>query len=248
MKSPPPITALIVDDEALARRLLREYLAPHSEIGVIAECDNGLDALEQIATRKPNLVFLDVQMPGLNGLEVLEASGRRAGVIFTTAHDEFALKAFDFHAVDYLLKPFSRQRFEDALAKARLTIPGATAPLGDLVADQTRRMQRLLVPVRGRVEIVPVEDIDYVEAQDDYVSIHAGVRALLKTQTLSELEKELDPRCFLRIHRSYLLNLARLKAVERASKDSFNARLLDGRSLPISRSGLERIRERLPEI
>ena len=241
-------SALIVDDEVLARRLLREYLAPHRDVTILGECDNGLDAVEQITAAKPDLVFLDVQMPGLNGLEVLQASGRRGGVIFTTAHDEFALQAFDVHAVDYLLKPFSRQRFDEALDKARAARPRAETAVGALVAAATRQAQRLLVPVRGRMEVVAIEDIDYVEAQDDYISIHAGARALLKTQSLGELAQELDPQRFVRIHRSYLLNLARLKAVERAGKDSWCAVLHEGQRLPISRSGMERVRALLPGI
>jgi len=242
------LTALLVDDEPLARRLLREYLAPHADIAIVGECDNGLAALEQISALQPDLVFLDVQMPGLTGLEVLEASGRRQGVIFTTAHDEFALRAFDFHAVDYLLKPFSRQRFEEALGKARALNVSSAESLANLLAAQARRMQRLLVPVRGRVEVVAVEDVDYVEAQDDYISIHAGPRALLKTQGLSDLERELDPENFVRIHRSFLLNIRRLKAIERAGKDSVLAVLHQGARLPISRSGMERIRALLPNL
>lgn len=246
--SKKPLSVLLVDDEALARRLLREYLAPHQDICVLSECDNGLAAVEQIAALKPDLVFLDVQMPGLTGIEVLEASGRRSGVIFTTAHDEFALKAFDFHAVDYLLKPFSRQRFDQALDKARASNLRDGGAVNSLVVAEARQAQRLLVPVRGRVEVVAVQDIDYIEAQDDYINIHAGSRALLKTQSLSEVERELDPASFVRIHRSFLLNLSRLKAVERAAKDSVFAVLHQGARLPISRSGMERIRALLPGI
>ncbi len=246
--STKPLGILLVDDEALARSLLREYLTPQQDIRILGECDNGLTAVEQIAALKPDLIFLDVQMPGLNGLEVLEASGRRGGVIFTTAHDEFALSAFDFHAVDYLLKPFSRQRFDQALDKARASHLRDSGAVNALVAAEARRALRLLVPVRGRVEVVAVEDIDYIEAQDDYINIHAGPRALLKTQSLSEVEGELDPASFVRIHRSFLLNLKRLKAVERAAKDSIFAVLHQGARLPISRSGMERIRALLPGI
>ncbi|MBI3149172.1 MAG: response regulator transcription factor [Betaproteobacteria bacterium] len=237
-----PAGVLIVDDEFLARRIVREFLAPHADLIILGECENGLEALERISALAPDLVFLDVQMPGINGIEVLEASGRRGGVIFTTAHDEFALRAFDFHAVDYLLKPFSRERFDAALDRARQARASAQASLGRLVAAETERLHRLLVPVRGRVEVVPVEQIDYIEAQDDYIAIHTQGRALLKNQSLADLEAQLDPQGFLRIHRSYLVNIARLKAVERTGKDTLVACLSDGTRLPISRRGHERIR------
>jgi two-component system LytT family response regulator len=166
-------TALIIDDEELARRLVREYLRTHDDIEIIGECENGLQAVGEIERCNPNLIFLDIQMPKLSGLEVLAETGRRSGVIFTTAYDEYALKAFELHAIDYLLKPFSQQRFDDALTQARLQLgrePQAKA-LTQLIA--TTHLTRILIRDRGHTHVVAVENVEYVEAQDDYIQIHA---------------------------------------------------------------------------
>jgi two-component system LytT family response regulator len=248
MNTERSLSLLLVDDEALARGLLREYLAGREDFRIVGECANGLEAVEAIGRETPDLVLLDVQMPGLTGIEVLEATGRRGGVIFTTAYDEYALKAFDFQAIDYLLKPFTRERFFAALERARASLGAPSAALSQLVAADTARAERLLVPMRGRMEVVKVDEIDYVEAEDDYINIHAGGRTLMKTQSLSELAAELDSARFARIHRSYLLNLARLTSLERPSKDSVLACLADGTRLPVSRKGVERLRELLPDL
>jgi two-component system LytT family response regulator len=242
-----PLTVLIVDDEMLARRLVREFLKPHADVQIIGECENGQQAVEAIQAQQPQLVFLDIQMPKLSGLEVLGVTGRDHGVIFTTAYDQYALKAFDHHAVDYLLKPFSQARFDEALAQARKTLRQPAPQLQQLAAAGTGdRLERILVRDRGQVHIVPVDSVDYVEAQDDYIAIHFGGRTLLKTQRLSDLETQLDPRQFVRVHRSYLINLARLKSIERPSKDSQAALLADGTQVPISRAGHDRLKELLP--
>jgi two-component system LytT family response regulator len=236
---------LIVDDEELARRLTREYLRHHNDINIISECENGLEAVQAITEHNPDLIFLDIQMPKLSGLEVLELTGRSSGVIFTTAYDQYALKAFDLHAVDYLLKPFSQQRFDEALDKARKML-GQTAPeLQKLLAQPVTKLERLLIRDRGQVHIIPVDKIDYIEAQDDYINIHSGGKAILKTQSLSELETQLDSSKFVRIHRSYVIGLNALKSIERVGKDGYVAVLHNGVQLPISRSGYERIKTRL---
>jgi two-component system LytT family response regulator len=184
-------------------------------------------------------------MPKLSGLEVLELTGRNSGVIFTTAYDQYALKAFDMHAVDYLLKPFSQHRFDEALDKARKML-GQTAPeLQNLLAQPVATLERLLVRDRGQVHIIPVDKIEYIEAQDDYINIHSGDKAILKTQRLSEVETQLDNSKFVRIHRSYIISLDALKNIERANKDGYVAVLQNGTQLPISRSGYERIKVRL---
>ncbi|UTH73549.1 LytTR family DNA-binding domain-containing protein [Chromobacterium sp. IIBBL 290-4] len=237
------IRALIADDEALARRLIVEYLHAHGDISVAAECDNGLEAARLIGTLQPDLVFLDIQMPKLTGLEVLEATGRRHGVVFTTAYDQHALQAFDLHAVDYLLKPFSQARFDAALKRARALLSAPQAALEPLVTEAATRLERIVIRDREQIHIVPVEKIDYIEAQDDYVAIHAEGRSYLKNQRLSELEEKLDRRAFLRVHRSYLINLSCVQAIERSGKDNHVARLRGGASVPISRAGYERIRE-----
>ncbi|HYD82114.1 MAG TPA: LytTR family transcriptional regulator DNA-binding domain-containing protein [Paucimonas sp.] len=237
------LKALIVDDEELARRLVREYLQTHPDIEIAGECENGLEAARDIGALAPDLVFLDIQMPKLTGLEVLELTGRRSGVIFTTAYDEFALKAFDLHAVDYLLKPFSQERFDEALARARKLIGQVQPALDSLIAGAAERIDRILIRDREQVHVVPVERIDYLEAQDDYVAVNTTEgKTYLKRQRLSELEEKLDPRTFVRLHRSYIVNIAQLQAIEQQGKDGHAARLRSGKRIPISRTGYERIK------
>lgn len=236
------LRALIIDDEDLARRLTKEYLRSHSDIQVVAECENGIEAVDAITEHQPDLIFLDIQMPKLNGFEVLEATGRKDGVIFTTAYDQYALKAFDQHAIDYLLKPYSQQRFDEALSKARKLL-GQTNPAVQALLVQTNALpERLTVRDRGQTHVIPVAQIDYIEAQDDYVQIYFAGKSLLKTQSLSDLEKQLDPAAFVRIHRSTIIRLQALKCLERASKDSYQAVMHNGINLPISRSGYDRIK------
>ncbi|WP_036664958.1 LytR/AlgR family response regulator transcription factor [Paludibacterium yongneupense] len=235
------LSALIADDEALARHLIRDYLSRHIDIELVAECDNGLQAAKAIAERTPDLVFLDIRMPKLDGLEVLELTGRRSGVIFTTAYDAHALQAFDLHAVDYLLKPFSQTRFDEALHKARSLLGHAASAL-DTLLQSAPPLKRVLIRDRDQVQILAVESIDYIEAQDDYIAICAGGKVYLKTQSLADIEARLDPQLFVRVHRSYLINLARLQAIERHGRDGHAACLQGGKRIPISRAGYERIR------
>ena len=237
-----PMRVLIVDDEPLARRLLREYLGCHADIEIVGESEHGQDAVRDIAALQPDLVFLDIQMPGLTGLEVLELTGRRHGVIFTTAYEQHALKAFDLHAVDYLLKPFSQARFDEALAKARLRSRFVGSGGRESHAARTR-LTRILIRERNQVQVLSLEQIEYVQAQDDYVSFRCAGRDHLKTQSLSELAGQLDPAQFVRVHRSYLLNIAHLKSLERPTKDSFAAVTRSGQQVPVSRAGYERLKE-----
>ena len=244
MTSSTSLRALIVDDEDLARHLIREYLMGHADIEVIGECDNGLDAVRQIGALAPDLVFLDIQMPRLTGLEVLELTGRRAGVIFTTAYDEHAIKAFELHAVDYLLKPFSKSRFDDALARARTLHAPAQAPALDaLVARRTAPLERILIRDREQVHVIAIDQVECIEAQGDYLAVHAGGKCHLKPQRISEIEEQLDPTRFLRVHRSFIISLAYLQAIERPGPDRHAARLRSGKRVPISRSGYEKLRE-----
>ena len=239
------LRALIVDDEELARRLVREYLAAHEDVEIVGECENGVDAVRQIGELAPDLVFLDIQMPRLSGLEVLELTGRRSGVIFTTAYDEHAIKAFELHAVDYLLKPFSRARFDDALARARaLHAPAAPAAgIDALVARKDAPIERILIRDRDQVHVVAVESVECIEAQGDYLAVLAEGRTLLKAQRISEMEEQLDPKSFLRVHRSFIINLAFLQGLERQGTERYFARLRSGKRVPISRSGYERLRK-----
>jgi len=247
---PERLRVLLVDDEAPARSLLREYLGAHPDTEVIGECANGFEAVKAIAEQRPDLVFLDVQMPKLDGFEVLELVAAEPGapaVIFCTAYDEYALRAFEVHAVDYLLKPFSRERLAEALARARARQTPRPAPgaLRETARPGGGPIERVVIRDGANVHVVPVEKIDYVEAQDDYVAFRTGGRSLLKEQPLADVEAQLDPRRFVRIHRSYLLNIERLAKVELYAKDSRIAILTDGTKLPLSRSGYQRLQQLL---
>jgi two-component system LytT family response regulator len=246
--------AVIVDDEELARALLREYVESSTGIEILAECANGFEAVKAISEKKPDLVFLDVQMPKLDGFEVLELIGQEVAVIFVTAFDQYAMRAFDEHAVDYLLKPFSLERFQKALERARRRLGENASPIPKgpqaLPATELARaarspreyLQRIVVKDGARVHIIPVERLDYAEAQDDYVSLHSQGKAYLKEQTISSLEAALDPERFVRIHRSVIVNLERVEKIEPYAKDSRVAVLSDGAQLPVSRAGYERLR------
>jgi two-component system LytT family response regulator len=237
------LTALIADDEPLARRLLAEYLRPHADIRVVAEADQGLAAARAITDLKPDLVFLDIQMPKLTGLEVLELTGRRDGVVFTTAHDQHALRAFELHAVDYLLKPFAQDRFDAALERARRLIGQPAPGLDALVAPASPRLSRVLVRDGDGLQVLLVDDIAYVEAQADNVAFHAHGREHLKAQRISELETQLDPVRFVRVHRSFIINLAQLQGLEKTDSDAYIARMKNGKRIPVSRTGYERLRQ-----
>jgi len=251
---------VIVDDEELARQVLREFLTAHPEIEIAAECANGFEAVKSVAELKPDLVFLDVQMPKLDGFEVLELIGTAAAVIFVTAHDNYAIRAFEVHAVDYLLKPFGCDRFEAALTRAKNRLssassaaisptaqPARPAPSPSELAAAARPPAQYLdrIPVRDgtRVFIIPIAKLDYAEAQDDYIALCSESKKHLKQQTISSLESALDPSRFLRIHRSYIVNLERVARIEPYGKDSHIAVLHNGTQLPVSRAGYARLRE-----
>lgn len=240
------IQAIIVDDEVLARSIIREYLTAHPEVQIVAECSNGFEAVKAVTELKPQLAFLDVQMPKLSGFEVLELIETDLAVIFITAYEQYAVKAFEVHAVDYLLKPFSRERFDEALARAqeklsrqevlpRLDIIEAARPKGETI-------ERVLVRDGSRVFVIPAEKIDYIEAQDDYVAIKAEGKLHLKKQRLANLESLLDAKRFVRIHRSYILNVERLARLELYAKDSRRAILKDGTQLQVSRTGYDKLK------
>lgn len=238
---------IIVDDEHLARALLREYLAAHSDIDIVAECANGFEAVKAITELQPDLVLLDIQMPKLNGFEVVELAGSATRYLFVTAFDQYALKAFEVRAVDYLLKPFSQQRFDAALASARaLVAPGerVAAVLRD-VQQRATPLERLLIRDGARVHVVACADIEVIEAQDDYIEISALGKRWLKNQRLAELEAQLDPGRFVRVHRSYIVNLEKMQRIEALTKDSHACVMQDGRRVPVSRSGQQKLRELL---
>jgi two-component system LytT family response regulator len=247
--TPARLRAVVVDDEAAARALLREYLEAHPDIEIVAECANGFEAVKAVTELHPDLLFLDIQMPKLDGFEVLDLVGAGPAVVFVTAYDEHALRAFDAHAVDYLLKPFGPERLATALDRVRdrLTAQDRTT-VGEVLAAARRRdvpAHRILVRDGSKVHVVPVDALDYVEAQDDYVCLHAEGRRHLKEQTMTEMEAVLDPTRFVRIHRSVILNIERLARVEPYAKDSRVAILRDGTRLPVSRAGYARLNELL---
>jgi two-component system, LytTR family, response regulator len=244
------IGAVIVDDEELARGLAREMLKPHPEVRVLAECANGFEAVKAVSELKPDLLFLDIQMPKLDGFEVLELVGRDIAVIFTTAYDNYAMRAFDAHAVDYLLKPFSAARFETALERAKQRL-GQQGPDPSELAAAARPpdqfLERIVVKDGPAVHVIPVDKLDYVEAQDDYVALKSDKKTYLKQQTISSLESMLDPAQFIRIHRSHIVNLDRVAKIEAYTKDSKIAVLRDGTQLPVSRAGYARLKVLLGE-
>jgi two-component system LytT family response regulator len=237
---------LIVDDEHLARAVLREHLAAHADIEIVGECANGFEAVKAIAEFDPDLVFLDIQMPKLDGFEVAELVGDKTAWLFVTAYDQFALRAFEVHAVDYLLKPFGPERLAQALAHARRSVarPGQVRALAQEARQRKAQpIERILIRDGARVHVVPTRDIDYIEAQDDYVQIAAAGRRYLKAQRLSELEGQLDPALFLRIHRSWIVNLGAIVRIEPAGRDSHCAVLRGDVRAPISRSGYQKVRQ-----
>ena len=279
--SPNVIRVVIVDDESLARQLLREYLDADGRVEVVAECGNGFEAVKAITEHKPDLVFLDVQMPKLDGFEVLELIDPAVAVIFVTAYDEYAMRAFEARAVDYLLKPFGENRLWKALDRARELMsaqraendrqvqraenretqrapdreaegppranafPSSRAELAAAARPPDQRLERIVVRDGSKVHIVPVVKLDYVEAQDDYICLHSEKKRYLKQQTISVLESQLDPRDFVRIHRSYLVRLDRIARIEPYSKDSHVVVLTDGTQLSVSRAGHARLKELL---
>ena len=242
---------LIVDDEELARKLLREMLASHPEIEIVGECGNGMEAVKAVAEHEPELLFLDVQMPKLSGFDVLElVDPAGLAVIFVTAFDQYAMKAFDVHAVDYLLKPYSKERFEAALERAK-SQKAEKAPDAAALAATARPagqfLERIVVKDGTKVTLVPTAKLDYVEALDDYVSLATEGKKLLKQQTISSLEAALDPAVFVRIHRSFVVNFERVSRIEPYGRESKVAVLGNGVKLPVSRAGYERLRKVMGE-
>ena len=241
------ITAMIIDDEPLARSLVREYLKSHKEIEVVSECGDGFEGVKAIAQFKPDLLFLDIQMPKINGFEMLELVENPPSVIFTTAFDEYAMQAFERHAVDYLLKPYSQERFDRALSRLQSGWSGQapakqnTSELLQSVSPPEERL-RIVVKKGNNLVILPVQSVHYLEAFDDYVKIHTKEGFFLKKKTMSHYEKVLDPAQFVRVHRSYLLNLQELTRIEPAEKDNHIALLKSGIRIPLSQAGFGKLR------
>jgi two-component system, LytTR family, response regulator len=240
---------LVVDDEEPARRLLAEYLRAHPAWRIVAEAKNGLEALQLSKEQKPDLLLLDIQMPKLDGFEVLGLLPPEIAVIFTTAFDEYAVRAFEVHAVDYLLKPFSAERLAQALTRAEKRLGqrrSVTAPeLAQAARGPGTFLERLVIRDGAEILIIAASAIDFVRGQDDYVEVSHESRSSLTQQTLQSLENSLDPRQFVRVHRSYLLNVSRVARIEPWGQGSKMAVLHDGRNVPISRTGEARLRAAL---
>jgi two-component system LytT family response regulator len=236
---------LIADDEAPARAVLREMIAARPRLELVGEAGDGLEAVELAQARAPDLVLLDVQMPRLDGFEVLELLDRSIGVVFTTAYDQYALRAFEVNAVDYLLKPFTEARFAQALERAERRLGAQRPPSPSALASAARPAgsfaARLVIKDGARVELLQVAELDYARAQGDYVELVSGPRSWLKEQTLQDLEAALDPARFVRVHRSVLIQGDRLARIEPVSKDSKVAVLTTGARLPVSVTGLARL-------
>jgi two-component system LytT family response regulator len=238
---------IVVDDEEPARRLLIGYLENIGGVSVVAECANGFEAVKAVSEHEPDLLLLDIQMPKLDGFEVVELLERELPIIFVTAHDEHALRAFDVHAVDYLLKPCSEQRLVEALERARERIgrDEPPPPLEEVAAaarSEDEVLERILIRDGSDVRVIPADSVDYIEARDDAVAIHVGGTVHLKAQRLSTLEQRLDGKRFIRVHRSFILNIDRLRSIELYAKDSRIAILEDDTKVPVSRSGYSRLR------
>jgi two-component system LytT family response regulator len=241
-----PLRVLIVDDEEPARALLREYLGRAGGVEVAGECRNGFEAVKAVHELQPDLLFLDIQMPKLDGFEVLELLGRDLAVVFVTAFDEHAIRAFEVNAVDYVLKPVSPERVKVALERGRQRVAGRVPmPVAELAAAArtgSAPLARIAVRQGPRVHVIPTDRLDWVEAQDDYVGLRSEGKTHLKQQTLAELERSLDPARFVRIHRKYLLNLDRLARIDTEGGEPKAVVLTDGTRLPLSRSGYGRLK------
>lgn len=242
---------VIIDDEPLARSIVLEYLSACDDVTVLAECGDGFQGVKAIGQHKPDLVFLDIQMPKINGFEMLELLDQVPSVIFTTAFDEYAIKAFEANAVDYLLKPFSKERFDQALDKYRQSMQNrntsseSVIQMLDNAGKQPDEKNRIVVKNGSDISIVPVQDIMYIEAYDDYVKIFTKDTYYLKKKTMNYYEQVLDPSLFFRTHRSFIINLKELTKIEPLEKNTYLALLKNGKKIPLSRSGYLKLKETL---
>lgn len=237
--------AILIDDEPLARILIREYLQNHPDIEVIAECNDGFEGVKAVNQFRPDLLFLDIQMPKINGFEMLELLEQPPAVIFTTAFDEYAIKAFEAHAVDYLLKPFSQDRFDKAVEKFRQQAGQQKEATEKLLQDAPKlpsQSDRIVVKNGGKIKIIPVPSILYMEAADDYVRVVTPEGSFLKNRTMGFYEKHLPADTFVRIHRSYIINVQEITRIDPYEKESHLAVLKSNERLPVSKSGYQKLK------
>ncbi|QJB35580.1 LytTR family transcriptional regulator DNA-binding domain-containing protein [Chitinophaga oryzae] len=242
------IKAVIIDDEPLAREVVKEFLAAYPQVQLMQECNDGFEGLKAIQQHQPDIIFLDIQMPKITGFEMLELVENMPAVIFTTAFEEHALRAFEVHAVDYLLKPFSRDRFDKAFQKwmeQHNNNAAATAALLDTAAATPLQNNRVVIKINGKIKIIPVQDIHYLEAADDYVKIVTQEGSFLKNKTMSFFEQTLDPQQFTRVHRSFILNVNQVTRIDPYEKENHLAILRSGARVLVSKTGYPRLKAAL---
>jgi two-component system LytT family response regulator len=235
---------IIIDDEPLARSIVKEYLQKHPQMEVMQECNDGFEGVKAIQQHQPDLIFLDIQMPKINGFEMLELIEQPPAVIFATAFDEFAIKAFEAHAIDYLLKPFNQERFDKAIGKwmEKKTADKATQELLETASQSPSQSNRIVVKNGSKIKIIPVHDVLYLEAADDYVKVHTNEGYFLKNKTMNHFEQSLDGNQFVRSHRSYIINVQQITRIDPYEKDNHVAILRSGGKVPVSRSGYVKLR------
>ena len=241
------IKAIIIDDEPLAREIVKEYLQSFTQVKILQECNDGFEGLKAIQQHQPDIIFLDVQMPKINGFEMLELVETLPAIIFTTAFEEHAIRAFEVNAIDYLLKPFSKERFDKALQKwlDRLGTPQETEALLETAAASPLQNNRIVVKINGKIKIIPMQDIHYLEAADDYVKIITSEGSFLKNKTMQFFDQTLDPQQFARVHRSYILNVNQVTRIEPYEKENHLAILRSGAKVPVSKTGYPKLKASL---
>lgn len=240
------IKVILIDDEPLARALIAEYLQPYTNIQIVAECGDGFEGVKAISQFQPDLIFLDIQMPKINGFEMLELLDTEPSIIFTTAFDEYAVRAFESNAIDYLLKPFSQERFNKAVQKwlsHRELEKNAISKPANINFSHSEEASRVVVKNGAKIKIIPTSEIIYLEAYDDYVKIYTNEGYQLKKKTMSHFESVLDPVYFLRVHRSFLVQLNQITRIEMVDKNAHVALLKNGVEIPLSRSGYLKLKE-----
>lgn len=236
------MTAIIIDDEPLARMLVKEYLQSHPEITVVQECSDGFEGMKAIQQHNPDVIFLDVQMPKINGFEMLELIDQPPLVIFTTAYEEYAVRAFDAHAADYLLKPFSKERFDKAIEKLMQQQSNTAQVAAEAAMQNNTGINRIVVKDNGRIRIIPLPQVQYLEAADDYIKIHTADGVFLKKKTMQFFEDSLPVQEFIRIHRSYMVNSQLITRIDLHEKETYSLLLTTGNRLPVSKSGYTRLK------
>lgn len=236
---------IIIDDEPLARNIVKEYLKNFPDLELVAECNDGFEGIKAIQQYQPDLIFLDIQMPKINGFEMLELIEEPPAVIFTTAFDEYAIKAFELNTIDYLLKPFSKDRFEKAIQKFQ-SQHNKNSSIGKIVetaAESPAQQNRVVVKDGSKIKIIPVHHIHYLEAADDYVKIISNDGSFLKKRTMAFFEKSLESFQFVRVHRSYIVNTQLITRIDAYEKDSHLLLLTTGEKIPVSKTGYAKLKE-----